>query len=272
MTDPALALSSDLRDELARNAMIDPRSVPARYSTLKQFSLSPAHYLWAVQNQFDETLSMRLGSGADAMLFGKPWVLWTGKTRNGKAWDAFEAEHVGAVILNQSEHAKAKAMADAIRRDATASRLLFEGTTIEPYIEWEWIGRSFRSTPDAVSRTHCVDLKCLRSADPIKVLWQSRSMHYHCQAALYRRALNQTGQHKIKENYLVVVENKAPHPVTTLRFTEMALDVGDRVNLGWLEQLLECEASNKFPGYVQSIVELDLPVTDTLLFDDEDEE
>ena len=273
MTDPALSMTATLRDELAANdevRVVDPRTVPVRYSTLKQFAQSPAHYLHAVQRGYEETLSMRIGSGAHAILFGQPYTIWEGKVRNGKIWDAFEAEHAGELILSKKEHAEACAIVKSIREHATAMRLLFTDTKVETRIDWTWQGREFRSTPDAASRTHCVDLKCLKSAQPDKVLWQSRSMYYHAQAALYRRALNETG-HNIKDSYLVVVENKAPYIVTCLRFTETALEMGDRSCVLWFEQLRNCEESNNFPGYVQTIVDLELPgmSMDSDEFDDE---
>jgi hypothetical protein len=268
-------LTGVLRDTLAANdrAPVDPASVPLRFSSMKLIAQSPLHYWHACQNQFEETLSMRLGTGAHAILFGQPYVVWTGKTRNGKAWDQFEADHAGQVILSQSEIAKSQAMADAIRSHQVASRLLFTDTVLEKRIDWTWQGRAFRSTPDAAGRTHIVDLKCLRSADPEKVRWQSRNMAYETQAAVYRRALNSTGLHNIKECFLVVVENKAPWPVSVFRFSNSALEHGDRQSAAWLEQVLACEASGKYSGYVEGIVDLDVPAAmDDLIFaEDEDE-
>jgi hypothetical protein len=264
MDSAALELSGELATELAANDQasrdIDPRSVPVRFSTLKMFSQSPAHYLHAARRGYDESLSMRIGSGAHAILFGQPYTTWTGKTRNGKIWDAFREEHSGELILNAKELSEAQAMVDAIRSHEIASRLLFSpGTVVEQRIDWQWQERAFRSTPDAANRTTCVDLKCLRSADPERVRWQSLKMFYHAQAALYRMALNSDGQHNIKENYLVVVENKAPYPVTVLRFKETALEMGERSLCLWMEQLRNCESSGAYPGYVQTIVDLEIP-------------
>jgi hypothetical protein len=268
-------LSVQLRDVLAANdapALIDPRTVPARFSTLKMFATSPLHYLHAVQRGYDETLSMRIGSGSHAVLFDQPYTVWTGKVRNGKAWDAFEAEHEGELILNARELGEALAIASAIRANPLASELLFAaGAVVEQRIDWEWNGREFRSTPDVVAGTACIDLKCLRSSEPSRVMWQSLKMFYHAQAALYRRALLATGR-RIKDSYLVVVENKAPYPVTVLRFTDAAIDIGDRSCAIWLEQLRGCEAANHYPGYVQSIVDLDLPGSDLDAFTFEEDE
>lgn len=274
MSADIIDLSARLRAELDKNArpqLVDPVTVPVRFSTLKLFAQSALHYWWAVQSGYEETLSMRIGSGAHAVLFGQPYVQWTGKTRNGKAWDKFEQDNAGTLILNQRELEQANAIADSIRRHATAMRLLFTGTKIETRLDWTWQDRAFRSTPDAASRTHLVDLKCLRSAEPERVMWQSSKLHYHAQAALYRRALNSSG-HNIKDCYLVVVENKPPHPVTVMRFAESALEMGDRSCALWFEQLRACEAIGAYPGYTETIVDLELPGQDAFVFEGDEKE
>lgn len=259
MSGDVIDLSTRLNAEIAKSKMTDPATLPCRFSTLKLFAQSPLHYWYGCQNQFEETLSMRVGSGAHALLFNQPYVVWNGKVRNGAKWDAFESDHAGKVILNQRELEQSRAMADAIRSHETASRLLFTpGTIHEQRIDWEWQGRAFRSTPDAYNRTTLVDLKCLRSAEPDKVMWQSSKMFYHCQAALYRRCLNSLSN-SVKDAYLVVVENRPPHPVSVFRFTETALEAGDRACALWLEQLRACEQSGVYPGYTQTIVDLELP-------------
>ena len=278
MNAEAEALSAELAEELAkapRRKLVDPRTVPCRYSTLKQFSLSPLHYWHAAQDQYEETLSMRLGSGAHAILFDQPVVTFTGAVRRGRAWDEFKAANENKVILNRNERRQADQIASAIRRDELACRVLFEGTQIEQRIDWTWDGRAFRSTPDALGTYHLVDLKCLKSARPEDVMWQSRRANYHAQAALYRRAVLEKFNRKLRECYLVVVENKEPYPVTVMRFTERALDMGDRSCVLWNEQRRLCEDANAYPGYVQSVVELDLPGEDSiddlgLIFGDED--
>ncbi len=276
MNDAALDLSGELRDELASNdesavLPIDPRLVPLRFSTLKQFSRSAAHYYHAVQRGWDETASMRLGSGAHALLFDQPFRVFSGR-RAGKEWSAFKADG-GGLILSDKEHAEASAIVSSIRSHATAMRLLFTDTKIETRIDWNWNGRDMRSTPDAGGFRHCVDLKCLRSSEPERVTWQSKNMHYNAQAAMYRRALNSQGS-AIRESYLVVVENKPPHPVTVMRFTDTAMEAGDRACALWFEQLRVCEESGVYPGYVQSIVDLDVPASmdDFQFGDDEDDD
>ena len=250
--------------------MIDPRSLPCRYSALKQFAQSPLHYWHAMQGDYDETLSMRLGSGCHAIMFSQPFTVWEGKTRNGKVWDAFAEEHAGKLILSLSELRQAQAMAAALRANREAMELLdAPGVIHEQRLDWSWDGRAFRSTPDARSPGVLVDLKCLRSAAPTDVMWQSSKASYHAQAALYRRALATIGE-RIDAAYLVVVENKAPHPVTVLRFGTAALEQGDRACIGWNEYRRACEDADSYPGYVQAVVSLDLPGDDGLVWPDDD--
>jgi hypothetical protein len=271
MVEPALSLSGALRDELEHNAttsLIDPRTVPVRFSTLKMLAKSPLHYWHAVQHGYDESLSMRLGSGTHAILFDQPYAVFTGPVRRGKDWDAFKADHDGAVILNAKEHATAQAMVKAIRSNVRALALISHGD-VEKRIDWTWQDRAFRSTPDVAGRV-LVDLKCLKSAEPDQVMWQSRRMHYHVQAALYRRALASIGR-DIREAFLIVVENKAPHPVTVFQFTETALEQGDKTSALWMEKLRSCEEHGVYGGYVQTVVDLDLPAANELLFDEDEE-
>lgn len=249
---------------------VDPRTRPCRYSALKQFSRSPLHYWQAMQDQHEETLSMRLGSGCHAITFGTPYVVWP-QRRAGKAWEAFEAEHAGQLILTRSELAQADAMARSLTRHREAMAVLFgPGVQHERTLLWDWDGRAYRSTPDAFGPEHLVDLKCLRSAAPADVEWASARAQYHAQAALYRRALHQLGLSEVRQCFLVVVENKAPHPVTVLKFGAGALEQGDRLCVGWNEYRRACEDANEYPGYVQAVVDLDLPGDDGLVWPDED--
>ena len=253
--------------------MIDPRSLPCRYSALKQFAVSPLHYWHAMQGDYAESRSMKLGSGAHAMLFEQPFKVFEGH-RRGKAWDQYKDEHAGALILTSTEAAEARAMCDALRGNALAMSVLFApGVQHERRIDWCWNGRAFRSTPDAFGPRHLADLKCLRSAHPDEVAKQSRKMQYHAQAALYRKALREAGLSTVEDCYLVVVENAKPHPVTVLRFTPMALEQGERSLVFWDEQRRACEDANEYPGYVQSVVDLDLPgdgMGDLVFPDDEE--
>lgn len=268
------SLSAELRDELAessRRRIIDPRTVPVRFSRLKKFSQSAAHYFAACQFDDSDSLAMRIGRGTHALLFGAPLVVWP-QRRQGKAWDSFEAANAGKEILTTSEHAKALGMANAIRRHSLAAPLLFNGTVLEREIHWNVEGRRCQGTPDCVGPGRVVDLKTAQTSEPDRFTRKATWMSYHAQLAWYQDGLELAGKQRPEECYIVAVESSEPYAVTVLRLTERTLDQGRRLSRLWWERLRVCEASNEWPAYTQSIVEFDLPDNDAdgLIIDGEE--
>lgn len=273
MDSTALDLSGHLRNEIVASdrpapvAPIDPRDIPARFSNLKAFAQSPRHYLHAVQEQRPDTLAMRLGRGGHAVVFGLPVVLWAGKVRNGKVWDAFRAEHEGhAEILNVKEWDVSHRIADALRSHPIASALLFgegmfsNGVVHEQQIEWSWLGKACTSRPDARSPGYAiVDLKTTQSADPEKFRRDAIWRGYHAQLAFYALADEHETKRRAGDLYIVAIESKPPYVVTALQLTPRATEQGERLCRLWFERLLVCEQSNAWPEYSSSIVQLDAP-------------
>lgn len=256
-------LSGELVDRLevneAERVFIDPRTVAVRFSNLKHIARSPLHYLDAVQLDRDDTLAMRLGRGAHALVLGMPVVKWTGKTRQGKAWEAFRTEHEpnGVEILNTKEWEKAQGMADAIRRHPIASSLLLADNVIrESQFEWEWLGRRCSSRPDARSADGLVvtDFKTTQCAEPQKFQRDATFRAYNAQLAFYGMAVKHLTGREPTDLYAVAVESKRPYPVTVLRLDDGARLQGEKLCRLWMERLLTCEASNHWPAYTDAIV------------------
>jgi hypothetical protein len=262
-TDRVESLSAELAAELDANEprpVVDPRTVPVRFSNLKHMARSALHYWDAVQLDRQDTLAMRLGRGAHAMVLGMPVVKWVGKTRNGKAWDAFKAQHVDKEILNGKEWAAAEGIALAIRRHPIAAPILFENTTLEEQIEWEFLGRKCTSRPDARRASAMVcDLKTTQCAEPKKFERDSMYRGYNAQLAFYEMAIEHATGTAPSEVYVVAVESKRPFAITVLQLTDEARESGRRLCRQWFERLLVCEASNAWPAYVDSIAQLNVP-------------
>lgn len=246
----------------------DPREVPARISNLKHMARSPAHYLHALTADHD-TRPIRVGLGAHAIALGGEYVVYPGSNpggpnnnlnRQGKAWEQFATLHAGARILTVSEEEDARAIADAISAQAGPLALL-EGNH-EVAIDWTWpTGRACASHVDVMTKRHrrIVDLKTTSDAEPGRFAWQSARMAYHAQAAFYRRAVEQAHGWQAREVVLVAVESAPPHVITCHRFTERALAEGDKAVTLWMERLAICEAANRWPGYCESVIDLDVP-------------
>lgn len=284
MDSHALEMTAELAAELASSERrrVNPRSQRLRFHHLKAMGQSPAHCLESFQDDKPDSLAMRIGSGAHALLLGKPLVTFDqpakkGKgraPRNGAAWQEFQAQHRGCVILTPKERQRADSIATAIESHEVARRLLLSDNVIrEQTIEWDWMGRRCQSTPDARSAYSLVDLKTTRCAEPGRFTWEALKRAYHAQLAYYRMAIESAVGVAPPDLHLVAVESIKPHAVTVLKLTRRAVERGEAMCRGWMERFLVCEASNQWPGYAEDMVEMDVPDDDLdLVFDDDGEE
>ncbi len=280
MIESALELSGELAAALAENQQLsrvepDTRSMPVRNSHLKAMGRSAAHCRHAMLNEWEQTLSMRLGSGAHSLLLGGPrLVCFPGKRRAGKEWEAFEADNADALILSASEMHKAQSMAAAVRADEVASRVLFgAGTRYEETLLWSQLGRARRCTPDAHNASIVVELKTTRDASPDRFRWDAIRMGYHAQVADYASAFEATYGYAPKDCFIIAVENCAPYGCTTWRMSSSAMDKGRRLNQERLEQLIACEGAGIWPGYAPSWIDFEVPLdAGDLIFADDDEQ
>lgn len=226
-----------------------------RFSRLKRFAQSPAHFIGAAEMNGS---GLDIGSAAHSMLLGGVDVVaYPGKVRRGKEFDAFEADNRGALILTQSEYRRAKGMADAVRAVPEAMRVL-DGER-EKTFTWKLQGRLCRGTPDVRSDKFITELKTGETADPRFFPFKVRRFCYHGQLAWYSDGAVLAGLPDPQEHYVVAVEAAQPHVVTVFRMTPDAIEQGRRTVRVWFERLLQCEAAQQWPGYSQSIVELSLP-------------
>jgi hypothetical protein len=262
MTVELELVSAELVAEIARNSDIDPRTVPCRSSNLKHMARSPLHYYDAVQLGRDDTLAMRLGRGAHAIVLGEPVVLYPGKARRGKDYDRWRADQdPRAEILIRSEWDRAQGVGNAIRRHRDASRILFTDTVLEQTIAWEWLGKKCTSRPDSRRPDGRViaDLKTTQDASPEKFKRDALHRCYDAQLSFYDQASEYETGRQADELYAVAVESKRPYAVTVLRLTDEVRERGRKMCRLWMEQLLVCEAANHWPSYVDHIVDLDVP-------------
>ena len=262
MSPEVAEISEQLVDEMDAAGRVDPKSILVRFSRLRAFSRSALHYWDAVQRDRPDTLAMRLGRGCHSMaLGGKDVVQWLGKTRNGKAWEAFKAEHVSCEILNRSEWRESASKTAALLAHDLATPLLFgDGVVREKRLEWEWMGRACSGTPDAMlGNEFIVDLKTTKNAHPDKFSRAAMFDGYHAQLAWYGRAVEVITGKPVRDLYVVAIEQTRPYPITVLRLTDEAREMGERMCRAWMEQLLVCEASGQWPAYSQSIVPFDVP-------------
>lgn len=234
---------------------------PLRFSRLRLMGRSPAHY---AAYQEPDTTSMEVGTAADRLVFNTgPVLAYPGAVRRGKEYDAFCDHNPGALILTQKDASKALGIAEAVSACADAVRLL-QGTAVtQQTMLWDFQGRPCRGTPDVRGVGYLADLKTGETSDPRRFAWKLRTYAYHAQMAWYESGVQLSGLPAVTDSYIVAVEQAPPHVVTVFRLTDRAIELGARLWRTWFEQLQVCEASDDWPPYSQSIVDLDVP-------DDED--
>lgn len=241
---------------------------PVRFSYLKHMARSPAHYKAALTTPYDSA-SFRLGRMVDVAVLGGPEpVVWDG-SRRGKAWEEFRDAHPGSEIVTASEMETAQPIIDSVLRHEHAMHLLRSGTA-KKRIFWDWLGRSCSGEPDVAGK-YLVDLKTTRSAEPGQFTRQGLWYSYHAQLAWYRMGLLLSGAEPPSQAFIVAVETSPPFPVTVLCLTERAIEQGERLCRVWMERLLACETADRWPGYVESTVDFDVPDDVELTFGEETE-
>lgn len=243
-------------------------TAPVRFSNLKHIARSPAHYKASLSGRPDSA-SLRLGRIVDTVILGGPPVVVFEGTRRGKAWDQFQEAHPDDEIVTETEWEAAQPVIAAVRRHERAMSLLTSGTP-KKRIWWNWLGRACSGEPD-VQGQYLVDLKTTRCAEPGRFTKQAMWLSYHAQLAWYRNGLLLSGAEPPAQVYIVAVETSDPFPVTVLRLTERAIEQGERLCRLWMERLIACEMSGDWPGYVQSVVDLDVPDELELTFGDDEE-
>lgn len=234
--------------------------LPLRFSQLKQFARSPAHYLEARANELAQTSAMEKGSALHAVVLGTHTVSpYPGAQRRGKEWEAFKAQHEGELIVTADAYEKVMGMAEAIWSEPLAKEVLFTSSSvIEQTMLFELHGKKCRGTPDVRTPSYVVDLKTSSTTEPERLMRHAQNMLYHAQLAFYLQGMAASGYGTHREAFLVAVEAVAPHPVVVLHLTDQAIEMGDRSIRLWFERLLSCEQADYFPGYTQSRVTWDI--------------
>lgn len=249
--------------------------LPVRWSHLREFAKSPAHYVLARDRGIADTRAMRIGRVVDALLFNakgaKKPVVFEG-TRRGAKWEEFQAQNAGREIVTDTEYDASLRIVDSLLdpRHAHAFELL-KGRRFQE-LNFTYLNRACQSHPDVIGQNglFATDLKVSVYADPRRFVRYALNMGYHGQLAFYDHGIREAGAGDPQNLYIVAADPTPPNNVTAFRLTERAIDAGRRLVRSHFEQLLACEAADHWPGYTQDVVELDAADEFELMFDEEE--
>lgn len=254
------------------------------WSMLKMMAKSPAHYRHAVKHGTTDTAALKAGRALhtavlEPRFFSIRYATWDGPRRQGKDWEAFDAQAAenGQEVLKLEEVLELQVMAEAVRANPQASRLLSGGeaeqsllwTVESPQLgELAAVKRPAKSRIDYRGPLGLVDLKSTRDASPDGFGRQAWSLGYLGQAAFYVDA-NEAVTGDAAPFFIVAVEKAAPFVVQVYEVSEHLISIGRDHYRDLLCRLAMCEASGNWHGYVDGVAQLALPAWVEREFDED---
>lgn len=248
-------------------------------SGLKQVLDCPAKYWWASplnpQRPAEKaTKALNIGKAAhDLLLLGGDWQSRYFVTPDGfsaahhKKWadvmpEYEAAKENGLTILTAAQLETVHAMHSALQKHEVAAAALSNGTP-EQTIAWQdkETGVWLRVRPDWLPNKLALipDYKTAADASPKafqKAVWDLR---YHMQAALYLDGIEAVTGERPRSFFFVVQEKEPPYLVEIYALSERALWAGRIMVRKAIHRFAECLSANKWPGYSEEVVTLDLP-------------
>lgn len=245
---------------------------PLSYSSLKEFRLSPKHYIHYLTKVRTVTPAMILGSAAECLilepeLFDKKYLVH-GKIdrRTTKGKEAYLA------LLDQAKVSKKTLITEEIVNEAKiCSKSVLEHPEAKLYLDniaiyknkkviqkkLKWTDKAtnlpligyvdFESNVDG--QEFIVDLKVFNNSDPDKFTWMIKDRQMYLQAGMYLMGYHKT-MYRFPDFIFIVVESVEPYNTTIIycdnKFNEVAKDELE----GTLKAFRYCMDNNQFDkGY-----------------------
>lgn len=228
------------------------------YSRLKHIERSPMAYRFHCDNPTKPTAPMVLGNAAHKAILEPActqFAVFTGKVRNGHAYDAWAEENAGKTQLNQKEWDYVVGVKDAVHANPIARKYLRFGKR-ELTMVWPdpTFRRDFKARIDNFIEINdepvLVSLKTTTDCRDFTFASQYAKLCYTAQDALYQAGFYYLN-HQLPRMVTIAVESKPPHDVAVYRIPTDVLRQGQQLVSKWMEALTACERANEWPGAVE---------------------
>jgi hypothetical protein len=177
------------------------------------------------------------------------YVLWTGKARKGKTWDAFKAEHAHKTILTRQQYDTAQWVAEAVREHDIAGEYLNERKA-QRELTLRWVhqrtGLQCKARIDFLG-SFMIDLKGTRNPAAAKFCADSGRFGYALQMAFYGDG-EACVFGKLPPQKIIAAQNVEPFDVVVYNVAEKAQRIGSEQAEKAIDLVAACIASNKWPG------------------------
>lgn len=236
-------------------------------SSLKDFLISPAHYLALIEKQIEPTRAMQFGTAFHAhLLRDNPEDYYAvknkvdGRSREGKAYnEQFALENAGKVVIDLDDRNTIVSMAEEVMNHATAGELMKSLTHKEFAVFGTNHGIRLKGLIDGYDKTTgtVIDLKTAEDASPKgfkKAIWDRR---YDIQVVHYTWLLQNAGL-PVNKFYFIAIEKEPPFAVGVYTINPESLTKSFKTWDDALDQFFVCQASGVYPAYSENPVEITL--------------
>jgi hypothetical protein len=173
---------------------MDIKELRLSFSSLKQFSRSPAHFVGYKKRIFKQSSLMRRGWLAHLLTLEPKKIseltVLDVATRANKAYKEAAAAHEKGEegVYTSKEVAEAQSLANAVSQHPLANKLIKEAVALEKHLFWSLEGVDFHGFADVVGVDYVADLK-ITDNEPKKIQRWVLDNLYHMQLALYKEAV-----------------------------------------------------------------------------------
>jgi exodeoxyribonuclease VIII len=183
-------------------------------------------------------------------------------TREGKAWRE-EQLRSGRLIIGEDAFNTLTGTVASIARHPVCREIFANGRSeVSVFKNFHLGGVVLRKARlDWVPAGNAlVDVKTTQDASPEAFAKEILNYRYHSQAAYYLDIWNDSQERPDKECFiLIAVEKSPPYLAAIYNLDPKAIGKGRQLNMDDLASYIDCAAQNRWPGYAQEILTLDLP-------------
>jgi hypothetical protein len=228
---------------------IENKETTLSFSSIKEFSKSPRHFMQYKLRKFEPTPAMQFGSMVHCLIlepdqfeeryYAIPKI--DKRTKAGKLEYALAVDAAGSrEIVDGKEMEQAKRIADDLRKNDASRWVLDHTGETEKAVEWNDYGYDWRGFIDMDSDHFSADLKIVADSNPKKFKWKIYDMMYHLQGTLYTIK----GLKEKKPFFIVAVDRAANISVIEVSESVMsqALDQLDEL----MSHFKKCVALNEW--------------------------
>ncbi len=245
---------SSIADGLVDHIEVDPNAVKYAFET-------PSRERTAAEQD-------RLDRGTLAHIFmlqperiASDVAVWGGGTRKGSAWDKFEADAAGRLIIKQKDFESVALACREFRKVKLVANLLTELDAEVAMFSSEFGGAMYcKGLVDAVTRgpaCNIIDIKTTEAGISYKQVERTiRDFRYREKMAAYKRWYQRESGREVIGCYNLFLSMSPPYAVRLVKISEMALEWGEERIVAMMDAVAKCITADEWPMFVRDDVSI----------------